>query len=177
MATETWHVPYCPANDKCAKGWCRLGTHPNLEAAEEAIKHHLRQSAYHMCGDDEINDLMAGVTIETEEYPPEEAPVDSKGKAPREPAWGKGKGKIQGRSQPYVGKGPQQRPQQIVVAAPHLNQQEATMIDSLAKSASAMRASARFARQAATAFDEEASVVESCPRRITGQDQTFHFGV
>ena len=192
MATVTYYVPYCPANDRCTKGWCRLGSHQTQEGAEQAIRNHLRNSQYHRCSDDEINDLMQAITVDTEEWPLE-APAEEPGKGKgANDAHGKGKGgkdaqatgkgkssKGGHRSQPY-NEGKNWQPQQPlpVVAMPPVpvqQQQLVTLVESLTKSATALRTASRFARQASAAFDEEASTIEISLRRLTGVQQDFTF--
>ena len=178
MATTTWFAPYCPQNDVCKKSWSRLGTHSTKEAAIAAVVHHLTASSHHYLTAEAAEELALTAVIDEEEWPEDQPPADdtSKGKSDMSKGKPAGKGKGKSRTQPYDGKGggKSSKHSQMAVVA-HLPQQEAAIIESLTKSAAAMRTSARFARQAASAFDEEAATVEGCLRRLTGQDQ-FTFG-
>ena len=164
---------FCPLGDTCSKRGKRSGTFPDEESARLRIKDHLISSSYHYMTEMEATDLSNSCdTIEVVEEPVwqqqawEQPAEDNRRSSPYE-SKGKGKsskGKSRGGKQPAI---TLSMPSSFATAPQHCMQIVATNATALhlrleqqaIRCETAARQAGRFARQAAAAFDEEATVL------------------
>lgn len=163
---------YCPLGDVCSKRGKRLGTFLDEDAARLRIKDHLVTSSYHYMTEMEATDLANSCdTIEVVEEPVwqqqswataddwrRSSPYESKGKGKSSKGNGKGgkQSAITLTMPPSFATAPQHGMQIVATNATALHlrlEQQAIRCETAARQAG------RFARQAAAAFDEEATVL------------------
>ena len=163
---ELQYVPFCPHGDICKQGGKRLGAFFSEEAAREKVAWHLEYSSYHYFSkaDAQEASMQAHIDVEDYEPPPEEPAAEDAGKGSKNksrPApyqgkstWGKGKGKIHQAMLQHDGgsssSGAAVQPVTSVAVAGMRLENQAIRCEAAARQA------AKFARQAAVAFDEEA---------------------
>ena len=172
-------VPYCPRGDTCGKKGRRLGSYASEEEARSAIAWHLERSSYHNMDAAEAGEASQLADVDVEEWPEEEA--DDKGGATKgaedkggeKGSGGSGKG---WRSQPYKDKGHWDNKGKgkgrLAIAdstsggssssnsgIANLTAMQMRLEQQAARVEQAAKASARFAKQAGLAFEEEAANV------------------
>jgi hypothetical protein len=170
MPVVTKFVSYCPLGHVCGKGYRRLGSHMSEEEAREKVKWHLTSSANH--GDileEEAQQRANDMELETEEVDvPDEAARPAGKEASKGSGWGKGHGggKRHGKGKWNWDQADSSRFEPYQVALPprpqptiDLTAPIAECIEALTRSESSARAASRVARQAAVAFDDEASIL------------------
>ena len=174
----TWYVSYCPCSDVCNRGGRRLGSDPTMEAARQRVAHHLGASSYHLLSEEDANNLADTVVLEEELWVEPAA-------ASQPAQHGKGHGKHDGNAGKGRGRPQHHRPEPYslneVVASTlaHMQQQQQTIHGPdvpqvriapvherihtiMARAEAAARTSARMARAAAIAFEEEAANLRAC---------------
>lgn len=193
-------ISFCPLSESCAKGHSRLGADVDEYGARWRVSNHLQNSSYHMLGKQEAEDLAATCDVleeENEDEPPaDDSKVDKgdKGKGKQkssraEPYDGSGKGgkdskdRKQGKrwnndagwswsgDHDWYSDRPQQT-LQIVTTSTASSSNDSRLAQALSRSEAAMRNAARLARAAATAFEEEAAIVQNELFKMTSAPDT-----
>ena len=175
-ANVVQYACFCPLGDACSKRGKRLGTFPDEESARTRIKEHLVSSSYHYMSEEDALDMSNSCdTIEVVEEPVWQqpasddqswsswrpAPYESKGKGKSSKGGGKAKGSGGGGKQQFASTMPGSfsAPLQVVPHAGSVPAVQLRLEQQAIRCEAAARQAARFARQAAAAFDEEAVVL------------------
>ena len=187
----TWYVCYCPAGAQCGKHGKRLGSFEDDSSARQCIYNHLTRSSHHNATHEDAQQAAQTAALDMEDWPeevqlpPQAAQAQQAAQAhlppppvhdTQPPTWN-----ATTRSVPYSKASttaPPPRLQLVQTAevrdARELQMQPAYDVPSLpsmafllaaaVKSEQAARASARIARQAAQAFDDEAEHFSAAAR-------------
>lgn len=163
-------VCFCPLGSDCKKGNKRLGKHKLEDEARQQIHHHLVHSTFHSLTDADAAELAEKAEIIEEDWDDAAAaPAGSVDTGKGGSGSGKGDGKHHASSSSWwEGDWKQQswsssdRPGPYQVAVPKFATDRgigATCLSSMARAEAAARTAARMARAAATAFEQEADVL------------------
>ena len=175
-AKKVMYVCYCPLSDACQKGGKRLGSYDLEEDARKAIQNHLERSSYHYMGETEANDAAMMADLEVEEVDVVVAGDAGKagkqgkgrGEKPEKEDWKSWTSNQQWRSAPYAGntwggwtggKGKLELVDSTASSSASAAVSSVTAVQlrleqQAVRCEAAARQAARFARQAASAFDE-----------------------
>ena len=189
MAETTWYVSYCPLADKCNRSNRRLGSDPDPDAARQRVVHHLTRSSYHLLSSDEANGFAEVADLEEEQWQPS-SHAQSHDDAAGHTKGGKSGNHAQ-RSGPYSGGAAVAAMSKAVVEAvqsalssagqapPLLDTRmqlittgrtptmHERLVTCISRAEAAARTSARMARSAATAFEEEAGHLRDCLEQLS----------
>ena len=160
-------VCFCPLGNDCKKGNKRLGKHKLEDEARQQIQHHLVHSTFHSMTDADAAELAEKAELTEEDWADTDFVDTGKGGSGSGKGDGKGDGK-QRASSWWEGDWKQHswsssdRPGPYQVAVPKFAADHgigATCLSSMARAEAAARTAARMARAAATAFEQEADVL------------------
>ena len=163
----TWYAVFCPAGADCGKHGKRLGSYPNELAARKAVYNHLSASTKHMWTHELATDAADSAELTAEQWPAGDQQHGGADRAeemaPRPKRAGSSAGGPYQRPPPPPPQAPQQQ-MELAVQQIDFMQYAGVMLAAAQKAETAARASARMARQAAGAFDEEAEKFMSAAR-------------